>query len=727
MNQEAGHRDAVSWEAIGLAAVAALRFLLPHAPDRIFDLDPASAPAAYAATGPGGAAFLDAVMLGIAAFALWREASRRGLDPWLLALGLLPLPVLLVHGSGDLLQAWRGADWFAASITAVALAHLVRSAGNRRAVLSIVVGAVAVSGVRGAFQVFWEHPGTVAYFEANREAILAARGWTVDSPEALSFERRLRQPEATGWTGFSNVFSGLSGAAAVALVGIIASRRLDRVVAPGVPPEGAGGPVALGLVAIGLAMLVGVNGSKGAIAATFLGVAVLLLVLGPARGSVERRPGTPILVATALVVAAVVLRGLLGESFADERSLLFRWHYLQGAIGAFVSAPWTGVGPDGFQAAYLATKPATSPENVASAHSLVLDWVASLGVLGLAWVTLVFVMTGRRSVVPAESGPAPSTSRLPLLVVSFLVVGVVCYEQWRTEWPLDETALAIRVGALSIGVLVGTACWGATACLRPSTVRVVAIAAATVVVAHAGIEMLFWQPGSIAISWAIVAVAGAATERTIPESRPAAWSRIASLTVAGTAVLAAVVSIQARLHEDRSLAAVEDLHVGHAAGEPVDPGTRLAAARELRKAIDDHGWWDPRLPPGAIEQFLRSETEIGRSEAFELADAWYDRRPGPRSAGLRAAVRWSDPGGEPASRLVAIEDALAFDPMNPRSQLRKAELLLELGRADEARSAALRARELDQARRFDPLVQFGEDDRARIEAVIEASGPDAAD
>ena len=77
MNQESGHRDAVSWEAIGLAAVAALRFLLPHAPDRIFDLDPASAPAAYAATGPGGAAFLDAVMLGIAAFALWREASRR--------------------------------------------------------------------------------------------------------------------------------------------------------------------------------------------------------------------------------------------------------------------------------------------------------------------------------------------------------------------------------------------------------------------------------------------------------------------------------------------------------------------------------------------------------------------------------------------------------------------------------------------------------------------------
>ena len=481
-------------------------------------------------------------MLGIAAFALWREASRRGLDPWLLALGLLPLPVLLVHGSGDLLQAWRGADWFAASITAVALAHLVRSAGNRRAVLSIVVGAVAVSGVRGAFQVFWEHPGTVAYFEANREAILAARGWTVDSPEALSFERRLRQPEATGWTGFSNVFSGLSGAAAVALVGIIASRRLDRVVAPGVPPEGAGGPVALGLVAIGLAMLVGVNGSKGAIAATFLGVAVLLLVLGPARGSVERRPGTPILVATALVVAAVVLRGLLGESFADERSLLFRWHYLQGAIGAFVSAPWTGVGPDGFQAAYLATKPATSPENVASAHSLVLDWVASLGVLGLAWMALVFVMTGRRSVVPAESDPAPSTSRLPLLVVSFLVVGVVCYEQWRTEWPLDETALAIRVGAVAIGVLVGTACWGATACLRPSTVRVVAIAAATVVVAHAGIEMLFWQPGSIAISWSIVAVAGAATERTIRVPRRPVPDRLAHRGRHGGA--AAVVSIE---------------------------------------------------------------------------------------------------------------------------------------------------------------------------------------
>ena len=214
----------------------------------------------------------------------------------------------------------------------------------------MVLGAIAAGGVRGFHQVFWEHAETVAFFESNRDLILSSRGWAEGSPAALAFERRLLQPEATGWIGFSNVFSGLSGAAAVALAGIVFA-RCRRVTTPpnSTPTDGAGGPVVVGLAAISLAMLVGINGSKGAIGATLLGVVVLAAAFGPGREVLRRRPVLPVLGAVVFMAALVAGRGMLGDDFAGERSLLFRWHYLLGAMGMLESSAMVGVGPDGFQ------------------------------------------------------------------------------------------------------------------------------------------------------------------------------------------------------------------------------------------------------------------------------------------------------------------------------------------------------------------------------------------
>ena len=49
----------------------------------------------------------------------------------------------------------------------------------------------------------------------------------------------------------------------------------------------------------------------------------------------------------------------------------------------FTSSPLVGVGPDGFQDAYLQFKPVRSPEDVASAHSMTVDWLASIGVVAI--------------------------------------------------------------------------------------------------------------------------------------------------------------------------------------------------------------------------------------------------------------------------------------------------------------------------------------------------------
>ena len=96
----------------------------------------------------------------------------------------------------------------------------------------------------------------------------------------------------------------------------------------------------------------------------------------------------PAIIAAALL--AVIARGLVGERIG-ELSLLFRWFYMQGATHIFADHWLLGVGPADFKDAYMIAKPATSPEDVSSPHSILLDWVATLGLGGLAWCVLFLV------------------------------------------------------------------------------------------------------------------------------------------------------------------------------------------------------------------------------------------------------------------------------------------------------------------------------------------------
>ena len=714
--------SAISWEAIALATLAALRFLSPFAPDRLFDVDPASVMGPFPAVGPSGAAFIDVVILLVATVALWRESRGRGLDPWLIGLGLIPLPIIIWHGADDLLDGWRGADWFAAVMLGVSLAHLVRAPDNRRMVISIMLAAIAVSGVRGFHQVFWEHGETVAFFDSNRELVLGSRGWIEGSPAALAFERRLRQPEATGWIGFSNVFSGLSGAGAVALVGILFARR-SRVMSPlgGDPGEGAGGPVMVGLAAIGLAMLVGINGSKGAIGATLLGVVVLGAAFGPGHSFLGRRPWVPVVAAAGIVTMLVVVRGMLGDDFAGERSVLFRWHYLLGALGMVEASPVLGVGPDGFQAAYLATKPSTSPENVASAHSMGLDWIASLGFLGTAWLGLALLVCGRGSNAVPSEGTDVGISRVPLVAVVICIVGYIGYEQIRTEWPLDEVAIAIRLGGLAFGMVVGVSVWSSTERIAPDSLRLVGLASAVVVVAHAQIEMLFWQPAALAMGWVFLAAGG-----TARSGKATRWETPLRIGLAVVLLLATslvgIFSVRAKLLEAEASMQIEALH-RTLPDERVVTGTeRIEVAGRLVDIIDATGWYDPRTVRGAIDQFLIVGTPEARRRAADLADRWFEARPGAESSGLRSATVLAE-GGSDADEatllriLAAVDDAIRFDPTEPRLELARGEVLLRLDRPEEARESLARCEGLDDARGLDPLMQLGDDDRTRLEAL----------
>ena len=96
--------------AILIAGLAAIRLMLPFAPDRLFDVDPGSVGGPLPAVGSAGSLLIDALLIVCAGFALGMEARRGRADRALLALLLLPLPVIAWHGWNDTVDAWRGMD-----------------------------------------------------------------------------------------------------------------------------------------------------------------------------------------------------------------------------------------------------------------------------------------------------------------------------------------------------------------------------------------------------------------------------------------------------------------------------------------------------------------------------------------------------------------------------------------------------------------------------------------
>ncbi len=700
--------------AVLLASLAVLRLLLPYTPDRFFDVDPASVPGPFPALGPGGSMLLDAVILVVAGSALTRLMRRGpGVDPVLVVLGLLPLPVVLWHARHDVLQAWRGFDWFAAAALGVALAHLVRVPASRRAVVAILLGGIAAMGVRGGWQVVVEHADTVAYFDAHRDEVLASRGWTTDSAAALAFERRLRQPEATGWIGFSNVFSGLAAAGALLLLGTLAAWRVRRR-----GSVEAGGPVVVGLVGVGLLMLVGLNGSKGAIVACGLAVPIGVLAVGPWSDADPRRLGRLALAAGGIALLAIAVRGLLPEDTLGDRSLLFRWHYAQGATSIVAEHPVVGVGPDGFQDAYLRHKPPRSPENVASAHGMAIDWLASLGVTGLAWLALAVVIVVRRQdEASSRTVSEPSFGRLGVVGGAAAIACVVLVVQAIVEAPGEGGAIAVRLAAVSIGALVGVACVGLLEDLDGRMLRRVAMASAAIVLAQGQIEMLVWQPGSVAMCWALLAVAGDA----VPGR--ASVGRLAGPVILGAGVIAAVLGMGELKEARRTETALAPLFGAGDRPGGASPADRRAIAAGIAGLWTDDRWWDDRVVRGAIDLFMTAGSDEDVRKALVLAERWCGRRPGPASWSTRASVlrAAADRGlAEPELALESLEVAIAFDPTEPRHRLERAGLLVELGRFDEARAAIDSAVRLDAARSLDPLTRLGERDRSRLEG-LEAS------
>lgn len=532
----------------GILVVATLRALVSVQPQILFDVDPARDPMPMLAIGPVGSGILDLLLLASAAIALLGEQlAGNGIRRTPLLLAAVGSLCAALHSAGSSIDAFRLGTWIAAAFAFVALAHLVRERRLRVTALAVLVSVAAPLAIRGATQVTSEHEETVASYDANRASFLAERGWEPDSSAARTYERRLRQPEASGWFGLSNPYSSIMGVGVVGLgaLAILGFRR------------GFAGPAAVtGAAALGCGALLFVNGGKGAIAATGLAATVAVLL---ARERLRPRAGLALALCV-LVFALVIVRGLLGPSLG-ELSVLFRSFYLEGAARIVAQHPVFGVGSELVQSEFMRAKPAICPEDVTSIHSIFVDWLVALGVFGIAWASmLAWCMRGEvRIVDPPEipvrgvvSGEA-SASVLALRIGGLVAVAALVLQS-RVEGPaLDQSALALRALGLAGLALVAACAARIAEELGGVLVAAISLALAVLVLAHAQIELTAWLAGSTVL---VLALAALGTALSAGPSRV----RFAPIFIA-LPVLAMVlpaVSVQREIEVQRDLVEAAD-------------------------------------------------------------------------------------------------------------------------------------------------------------------------
>lgn len=423
---ERGRLAALWGLCIALACIV-LRCISTYDPFPYWSGDPFIMPSPVVGLTPVWAIGLDAVTIvacGVAGWGVSRAASNLQLrllikNSWVI---LLAYPAVSLTPKSFLDDHVLGLHWVASVFVALIVLACMKDRALRlpsamlscAALLSIVVMIIP----KGLAQVFVEHPQMMRTFRANQDAFLAAQGWSPDSAMARGYLRRLEQPEASGWFGLANVFATLAAAGFAAFITWLVleltrervSQREDRTERTKLLAVIVGGTV---LCAAG----VWLAGSKGGFAAAGLGLALA------AAAWWIRRPGNeskfsekvagwigPALVALALL--AVIIRGVIGERIG-ELSILFRWFYMQGAAKIFIHNP-LGVGPAGFKDAYMIHKPALSPEDTAFAHSVLIDWIACAGVVGLmmvgVWVG--FLMSASRGLLRPAPVSSPSDAGL---------------------------------------------------------------------------------------------------------------------------------------------------------------------------------------------------------------------------------------------------------------------------------------------------------------------------
>ncbi|MGQ0628513.1 MAG: O-antigen ligase family protein [Phycisphaerales bacterium] len=517
-----------------------------------WDLDPLILPSPAVGLTPALAFAADAVvLLGCGLGLIATRRLRAGRAWWtVVMLALLGCGGVAYHGwiSGmNTLGHQRiGAAWGAALLGGVVLWRLCGVPRLRVIAVATLLALAAPLLVKGLSQVTVEHAQTLAEFRANKEATLAAMGWSPDSTMAKGYERRISQVEATGWFGLSNVYASFAAGMLAGFVGLWwAGRRAGQISGDGAP-TGSRSIMLPALMAVGCAGAVAMAGSKGGVAAACAGAVALWLTMRRERmgggGWLGRCAGAVPIAMCGVALLVVVVRGALGER-SGELSILFRWFYMQAAVRIMGSQPVFGTGPDGFRDAYLLTKNPLSPEEVSSPHSVLFDWGACLGLFGVAWglgLVIWLAAVGRGTNSRGDCGPTePVSGRLAAL--GPLAASVIALALQQAD--LSPTEALVRVLALAAFCALAAGLSRLAGGMPPSLLRVGPVACAAAIAAHAQIEMSATWEQSCGIFFALLGAAspgGPAASHAAQERGPSRGRRgltLGFLCVAGALAL----------------------------------------------------------------------------------------------------------------------------------------------------------------------------------------------
>lgn len=542
-----------AWFVVVLAAVTRALVNIETMPG--WSIDPLRMVAPTTGVTPMQLLSLDLLTLAASGVLLFACAAG-GVSMVLLVLGALGLVPAAWHGLAgpaglDIESLQLGAAWAAAVVGAIALAHAARHERCARLSAAVLVGVIGVLALKGGMQVFLEHRETVRQFQASREAFLASQGLQPGSAGAAAFERRLMQPEATGWFGLSNVFATFAAGAMAMLAGwaVLSRRRVDDPIDR--PSEGWSGM--LFIAALVAAAALWFSHSKGGIGAGLIGLVLAIAALAlnridrPRLARLSGFAGVGLVVGT---IAAVAARGIVGERLG-ELSLLFRWFYWQGAARIFADAPLVGVGPAGFKDAYAVAKPALSPEEVASPHSVMIDFAATLGLGGLAWAGAFLVLIyaagramlsrGNAAMVTTHASTiADGASRTDARVVIGMATLALVASSFVERYALVPEALAARVIGLALWALMGLAVLSLLRSKVGATSgRAVIAAAALAMAVHAQIELTGTWPTSASLFFAVLGLAAAPAI----SGRSHGMARVIAGGVVAAAIAAGVVAL----------------------------------------------------------------------------------------------------------------------------------------------------------------------------------------
>jgi hypothetical protein len=710
-----------------LGALVSLRTIVAFTDTPWFDVDPVLDPQRFPGLGPSGSLLIDAGIAGVSAILVGLFAGRAAVLVAIASLAVVVARLGNERAIGDL--GWRGADWIAAWCACAAAVAVARNARQPArlawsALVSVMLGACCLWLARGAWQWFHEHGTTADYFQQHaREAFFQDRGWDPEGPQALTYERRLLQREMSGWFGLANVFSGLLAVSAIAVAGL--------------PRLGARRGVSWGLLSAACAAAVLANGGKGAIVAMVVGFVAMLLL-----GARRWRPWTLALIATGVIgvsALAAWLRAVpLASVLPTERSLLFRWQYLQTAWRAWLERPWTGTGPDGFQDASARLRPAEAVEIVRSSHAAFVDWVSQLGAAGFVWIAAalaIVVWSARGAAVEREPVPAPQArdgwAQRCAMIAALLatLLGILIEAD-----ALDPAATLVR--------LVGGAAWaGASVTLLPrlwsargSGARML-FPAALAMLCHAQVEMTLWNPGSAA--W-LLAMLGAAVPphaidareaERVPDRGPRMLGAILCLTVASACLLraAAAARVEAALG-----GAAERLLIDMRASSGRTPEqARRSAAETLApwsRLLESEQWLRAADAAGATSEAGRTDLAAATHAADQAVDSGSGLVRASHLDALHAAAhaweRRAIASGDREDQAIALERAVAvtaFDAGSASAWFRAARLASMLGRPESA-ALAKQALLRDDAMALDPLVRLSPRDRAQAERLAGVSG-----